>query len=356
MRMTMGQRPLRYAPLLLWAGVAMATMGAVNQDGCQSEDDGDGDGYTTSAGDCDDTDATVYPGAPELCDAADNDCDGALDEGLPLYYPDEDGDGSGDSSVGTCDALSGYVTNDDDCDDAEPATHPGALEVCDGMDNDCDGGIDEALAATYYQDADGDGYGNPNTRIDACSPPAGYVTNGTDCNDANAAVHPGAQEVCNGLDDDCDGAPEGEETGELEPNDQLASAQDLGDLNGSSTVVTFTLEGTLGSSSDPSDFYKFYLVDDFALGADQFYVEATLSRIASGANYDLHLWWDDPEDYYLSDIREIAASMNSSNFDEYLRHNGESGPENGGYFWIEVRRVSGSSCTQPYTLTLKNLG
>jgi len=158
-------------------------------------DDDDGDGWVT-CGDCDDTDATIFPGAPETCDdTIDQDCDGVDATG------DADGDG-----VSVC--L--------DCDDNDPNNFPGNLEICaDGLDQDCSGADDDG-------DADGDGY------IDE------LCVGGDDCDDANAAVFPGAfdqdgdgydvcadcyelggdsealvnpdqDEVCDGLDNDCDG-------------------------------------------------------------------------------------------------------------------------------------------------------
>ncbi len=122
--------------------------------------DCDGDGLTRLAGDCDDTRPSIHPGAPEVCDGLDNDCDGAVDE---------DGDGDG---VGVC----------QDCDDADARRFPGAPEVCDGLDNDCDGLVDEG------SDLDGDGYATP-----------------CDCDDTRPSVHPGAPEACNHADDNCDG-------------------------------------------------------------------------------------------------------------------------------------------------------
>ncbi len=187
--------------------------------------DADGDGYgdasspveacsatsgtTADSTDCDDTDATVHPGAAELCDGVDNDCDGSTDEGLSsTWYVDADGDGYGDatSTVEACAQPTGTVADDTDCDDSDSSIHPGATELCDGVDNDCDGGTDEGLSSTWYVDADGDGYGDATSPVEACAQPTGYVADASDCDDSDAAINPGATEVCSdGVDDDCDG-------------------------------------------------------------------------------------------------------------------------------------------------------
>jgi len=100
----------------------------------------------------------------------------------------------------------GWTVDDGDCNDLDPETHPGAEEVCDREDNDCDGEIDNDPSdpSVFYADEDGDGFGDPENTASACSPPEGYVTSNTDCNDNNADVNPAADEICNFIDDDCD--------------------------------------------------------------------------------------------------------------------------------------------------------
>jgi hypothetical protein len=168
------------------------------------------EGYVADATDCNDADAAVNPGATEVCNGIDDNCDGNIDEGLTFttYYADADGDTYGDaaSTVTTCDgAPEGYVSDATDCNDADGAVNPGATEVCNGIDDNCDGNIDEGVENTYYADADGDTYGDAGSTTMACSAPEGYVADATDCNDADGAVNPGATEVCNGIDDNCDG-------------------------------------------------------------------------------------------------------------------------------------------------------
>jgi len=174
--------------------------------------DGDGDGATVEV-DCDDGDPGSYPGATEICDDADNDCDGEIDEGvLTTYYADGDGDGHGsaDEPIEACAAPSGAVEVGDDCDDADPRTWPDADELCDGVDNDCDGLDDDtdpdAPVVEWYVDADGDGHGTPDDTILACSLPSGYAVLSDDCDDAVATTYPGADELCDGEDNDCDAA------------------------------------------------------------------------------------------------------------------------------------------------------
>ena len=146
----------------------------------------------------------LVKGVPAVVDS---DGDGVPDttDNCPLIAnPDQidtDGDGTGDA----CDTDDDNDGDPDvnDCDRLNPAVHHGATEICNEIDDNCDKQIDEGLKNTYYPDADRDGYGISFEPIQACSVPDGYVDNNTDCNDSNAAVYPGAAEICNGVDDNC---------------------------------------------------------------------------------------------------------------------------------------------------------
>lgn len=130
-----------------------------------------------------------------------------------LYYPDKDQDGYGDALAdGTmnCAAPAGMVSNNLDCNDNDNAMHPGASETCDGLDNDCNGAVDDSLPVfTYYLDHDNDGFGDPESPLDTCQEAslADYVDNALDCNDNDENSNPDGTEVPNNdIDEDCDGA------------------------------------------------------------------------------------------------------------------------------------------------------
>ncbi|RME24388.1 MAG: hypothetical protein D6798_11345 [Deltaproteobacteria bacterium] len=124
------------------------------------------------------------------------------------FYADLDADGYGDpnNAVEACTAPTGYVGNAADCDDADGHVHPDADEACNGIDDDCDAEIDEdpADGSTWYADADGDGYGDPDAPVVSCDEPSDAVSNDADCNDSDDAVYPGAPELCDGIQNDCD--------------------------------------------------------------------------------------------------------------------------------------------------------
>lgn len=173
-------------------------------------------GSVSVADDCDDSDGTVSPDGVEVCGSGDEDCDGLTNDDDPTvvdplpWFVDGDGDGYGSSaySRSTCVAPVGFVADATDCDDGDATLRPGAGERCDGIDEDCNGLIDDLAvdAPTWYADLDGDTYGDPLNSAVECEAPAGYLSEAQDCDDTDATVLPGATEVCDDtVDQDCDG-------------------------------------------------------------------------------------------------------------------------------------------------------
>ncbi|HRG65186.1 MAG TPA: putative metal-binding motif-containing protein, partial [Saprospiraceae bacterium] len=167
-------------------------------------------GFVENSEDCNDTNTEINPLMSETCNGIDDNCNIEVDEGLTIYtlYIDADDDtyGNPDAAIDTCiESIIGYVNNGLDCNDTLTSIYPGAIELCNYLDDDCDGLTDDNL--TYilsYQDNDGDEFGNPLIDSLSCELPIGYVIDNTDCNDTNAAIYPGAEELLNGIDDDCD--------------------------------------------------------------------------------------------------------------------------------------------------------
>ena len=130
---------------------------------------------------------------------------------VSTFYRDVDGDGYGDPAgpYDACDAPAGHVDNDDDCDDVDARIAPGATETCDGVDQDCDGRVDEEIdgSTPWYADLDVDGYGDPDDVLTSCEQPPGRVGDAGDCDDSDDRVHPGAVDVPrDDIDQDCSGA------------------------------------------------------------------------------------------------------------------------------------------------------
>lgn len=171
------------------------------------------EGLVANDSDCDDTSADIAPGAPEHCDGIDEDCDSIADNDPvdPLtWYLDADNDSYGDPLVtlDRCEQPTQYVSNDDDCDDRTGVISPAASEVCGGVDENCNGTIDEDGASgspVWYVDGDGDGYGD-GAATASCTKPAGMVYVSGDCDDGDSSVNPGADEICGGGDENCDGS------------------------------------------------------------------------------------------------------------------------------------------------------
>ncbi len=229
--------------------------------------DGEGD-LVLNARDCDDTSADIRPGADEICDGVDNDCDARIDENSAVdaidWYLDRDSDGYGSTTTlrRSCEAPGeGWADRDGDCDDLAAMINPGQDELCDGVDNNCDGlidGSDATDATTWYPDDDSDGFGDDTRPLNSCLQPEGfldvggdcddadryispetrwyldvdgdgygdeanvaesctdpstssetYVANASDCDDDESAVSPDATEVCDGIDNDCNGVADG---------------------------------------------------------------------------------------------------------------------------------------------------
>jgi hypothetical protein len=171
------------------------------ESGCQGVD-ADGDGFLCEV-DCDDGDDQVNPGASEQCDGVDNDCDNEVDEpdaiDAATWFLDGDGDGFGDAgdAANACVQPPGFVADASDCDDGDSGVHPGAVDVCDGVDNDCDTALDEDFAPQATTCGLGVCAGNTGETscvggvlVDTCDPLAGAAA---------------SDATCDGVDDDCDG-------------------------------------------------------------------------------------------------------------------------------------------------------
>jgi predicted outer membrane repeat protein len=194
-------------------------------------------GYSATNDDCDDSDDAIHPSSPEYCNGVDDDCDGQVDPSdsvdAGVVYVDDDLDGFGredSAAVDACGVPAGFSDVNTDCDDSDAVVNPGAQELCDAaeVDEDCDGlqnessltdvrGVSPGGGDSYFLDNDGDGYGPDDSEAVACSASsvsdettALYVLGAGDCDEDSEYVNPGAADICNGVDDDCDGDIDGE--------------------------------------------------------------------------------------------------------------------------------------------------
>ncbi len=264
--------------------------------------------------DCDDNNMNLFPGNAEVCNGVDDNCDAVADEGaLSTLYADVDGDGFGDanSSIEGCLSLNpGFVldntdcndnaityndndgdgwgsgealacgnsASNEDCDDANAALFPTQAEVCNGIDDNCNGQSDEGVLLTFYYDGDADGFGNVDSTELACAPSTGFVSNSDDCNDAqvsyadadgdgfgtgeaiacgiasnntdcddnNNGIFPSQLETCNSIDDNCDG-----EVDEFVLNTYYADAD--ADGFGDANTTSFSCAPAFGFVSNSDD-------------------------------------------------------------------------------------------------------
>jgi Chitobiase/beta-hexosaminidase C-terminal domain/Putative metal-binding motif/Secretion system C-terminal sorting domain/Fn3 associated/PQQ-like domain len=225
-----------------------------------------GDGVPNNT-DCNDSDPAINPLAFEGADGKDNDCNGASDETtLPVqitWYLDEDNDGYGAAIMitsvypGVGWSMSEPAGGFGDCNDSESSVHPGSTEICgNGIDENCNGMADDICSGnlfTYYRDLDGDNFGNSadTIRSAASTVPVGYSATGGDCNDGNAAINPGTSEVCNGIDDNCDGqADEGLSTTAYYPD---ADGDGFGAASAPAQFSCTPLNGYVANNTDCDD-------------------------------------------------------------------------------------------------------
>ena len=202
---------------------------------------------------CGDKEAGTVESAPP--DTGEGSGEGSEVEDTATVIVDEDGDGYGP---------------DEDCDDEDPSINPDANEWCDGLDNNCDGEIDEGLMRTAYVDEDGDGYGDPDTPVECCKCTPEFTSDSSDCLDSDPEVHPYVDELCDGIDNNCDGdvderCPTGTVLGPSDAmarlhgeasGDHAASLSSVGDINGDGRSDLWL--GAPGCGTSEGAAYLFY--------------------------------------------------------------------------------------------------
>jgi hypothetical protein len=296
--------------------------GTLEDDSGQVVKDADSDGFPVPD-DCDDDDPEIHPEADETCDEVDNDCDGTVDDD-PVdaieYFADADADGYGaGKGVLSCEAVTGSVANDDDCDDTNKAIRPNATEVCDDedVDEDCDSlvddeddSVDASSGITLYADGDGDEYGDSAASVVVCENVAGYVATTDDCDDTNAAVNPAAKEVCgDGLDNDCDKVEE-----------QCGLSGDVHEVDAAAMLtgskVTYGQFGYNASGIDSNGDG----IGDLAVSARRNYMALFTGPITSTSvdkGAEAVILGEGPDDEFGADVQEID-DQNGDGYDDLL--------------------------------------
>jgi hypothetical protein len=240
-------------------------------------------GYVTNATDCNDANFSINESASETCNNADENCNGQIDEGLVFsnyYYDfDQDGFGTADFIEFACATPAGYVDNSLDCNDMNFSVNTAATEICNDIDDDCNGEIDNGLTySAYYADADGDTFGDINNSESFCTDPGSlFVTNDTDCDDTNALVNPAATEVWeNGIDDDCNPNTSDVSVGELSafafnlfPN---PTAERITISRSSSEATTLEIVNTLGALVHTSNVFGSQTIIDVSVFPPGYYL------------------------------------------------------------------------------------
>ena len=300
------------------------------------------DGWITAGNDCADDDTSRHPGAEELCNGIDDDCDGNLHPQRHTAHFDADGDGHGlaDVTQVVCDEdHAGWAHGGDDCDDDNPARNPSQPELCNDQDDDCDDEIDESAldATTWYMDADGDGHGVSPSVSTGCYGTGNWSTNADDCDDGDYSNHPGGFDGCLAGDHDCSGTADETQNDSREPNDDMATAPLV-----AGNADTFTWTGFVPGGD--VDAYAMYAPDDTDF-ANVFFTDA----------FEVNIHLIDPTGPVTLTVYKDGNQVWSGTRDAstYLRWEGTYGADDTGTWTAVVHNASGCSNAQ-YTLTMSN--